>query len=368
MDVFLAGTDSLKLTRLARRDPRLLLVPAGDVHLTRRPAPPDLRALRTCLPEIMSGFSPAAPLELDFFTRSSRSESRSLSSRALLATLPEDAFLEVLHSDGGPWADLGNETCRLFVESPGLNLVRMEQSLRMMVESGALSPNAALFRLLTFPMEACGSYVRDPADPAFGTCLFELEPIATPERILALLDEVSGIRGLRNARLAAGLSQSGSGSPEETLLSFAFKLATHLGGIESPAFLENEPIAWPREDLPFVEHVTMRPDFHWPGHRTAAEYNGRVHVSEAAFEEDQRRIRDYQSCGISAYPASYKNVRNIAALNSYLACVAHSLARREGPGYESHVRWALADEGSTHMRTVLLSQMLPAVPSEKPSW
>lgn len=32
MDVFLAGTDSLKLTRIARQDPDLALVPAGYAH------------------------------------------------------------------------------------------------------------------------------------------------------------------------------------------------------------------------------------------------------------------------------------------------------------------------------------------------
>ena len=368
MDVFLAGSDSLKLTRIARRDPELALIPAGDAHKHAHSSPMDLTALRIALPQEMSTFSPTEPLGLTFFSRGTRCTARCISSRALLTNLPTNAFFEVVHADGSPWLYDGDPGLRLFVESPGLSLVRMEQLLKTLVQRGSLTPNAAFFKLLTFPMEACGSYVRDPVNPAHGPCAFELPPIAKPEEITALLFNMSGIKGLKRARLAASYAQSGAGSPEETLLSFAFKLPASLGGIETPPFLENEPIEWPEEARDLVEHKQMRPDFNWPGYLTASEYNGKEHVSEKNFEEDQRRIRDYQSCNISVFPASYKNVRTVHALNGYLARVAHSLARTAGPEFEARVRATLLDEGSTHMRNVLLSQMLPAVPSEKPGW
>ena len=162
--------------------------------------------------------------------------------------------------------------------------------------------------------------------------------------------------------------QSGAGSPEETLLSFAYKLPARMGGVEFPPFQENVPIEWPPEVLGLVEHRQMRPDFHWSGQRTASEYNGKDHISEKGFEEDQRRIRDYQACGISVFPASYKNVRTIQALDAYLALIAHSLARTEGPAFERRVRKTLSNPDARQARVVLLSQMLPAVPSEKPAW
>lgn len=368
MDVFLAGTDSLKLTRIARQDPNLALVPAGDAHRHADQSPLDIAALRLALPEGLSTFRPAEPLSLTFFSRESRSSAACILSRALLTRLPSNSFLEVIQANGDPWPYAGSGELHLFVESPGLSLVRMEQQVQRLVKHGALTPNAAFIKLLTFPMEACGLYARNASDPAHGPCTFELEPIQSPEKIVELLDDLEGIRGLRRARRAASLVQSGAGSPEETLLSLAFKLPEHLGGIEAPAFLENEPIDWPQEVRHLIEHKQMRPDFHWPGHLTAGEYNGKDHISEAAFEEDQRRIRDYQRCGISVFPASYKNVRTIHALNGYLASVAHSLAKTEGPEFEARVRRALEDEGATHARRVLLSQTLPAIPSEKPCW
>lgn len=367
-EIFLAGSDSLKLTRAARRDPDLLLVPAERAHLSADQGPLDLGALRASLPEGLGELSPAHPLELTFFSRGARSESASIRSRSLLSALPESSFLEVIHADGTPWDYVGGGSLRLFVEAPGLSLLRMEQRLSELVKRGALTNNAAFFRLLTFPMEACGLYARDPDNPAFGECAFELDPVATPDELVAFLAEATRIRGLERARRAAELVQGGSGSPEETLLSFAFKLDFALGGIEAPAFLENEPIVWPKEVRGLIEHERMRPDFYWPKHMTASEYNGKEHVSEEAFEEDQRRVRDYQTCGISVFPASYRNVKTLPALNSYLARIAHSLAEHEGADYERRVLRALSDEGALHMRRVLLSHMLPAVPSEKPGW
>lgn len=366
--IFLAGTDSLKFTRIARRDPTLLLVPAPGAAPITRQAPLDLSALSVSLPEGLSGISSAHPLELTFFSREDRTESSLVKSRTLLSRLPDTAFYEVTHVDGRIWDYADGDGLRIFVESPALSMVRMQQALATLVGRGALTPNSSFYRLLTFPMEACGSYARDPFDPAYGSCAFELEPIASADEIRAFLAEATGIKGLVQARRAAVLVQDGSGSPEETLLSFAFKLPGELGGIETPPFHENVPIEWPAEVRDLIEHRRMRPDFHWPGQLTASEYNGKEHVSEAAFEEDQRRIRDYQTCGISVFPASYKNVSTLSALNAYLARVAHSLAAHEGPDYEAKVRRLLTDEGCAHARRVLLSQMLPAIPSEKPSW
>ena len=368
MNVFLAGTDSLKLTRLARASPDLALEPAGNAHRELATGILDVPALRLALPEEeVVPAQPGTPLNLTFFSRANRSGAHGVRPRALLADLPENAFLEVLRTSGETWPCAGDEPLRLFVESAGLSLIRVEQQLSRQVELGALTSAAAFYRLLTFPMEACGSYARDPANPAHGPCAFELSPLATPEDIVAFLEEAHGIRGIKRARRAAALVQSGAGSPEETLLSFAYKLPARMGGVEFPPFQENVPIDWPAEVRELVEHRQMRPDFHWGGQRTASEYNGKDHISEKGFEEDQRRIRDYQACGISVFPASYKNVKTIHALDAYLALIAHSLARTEGPAFERRVRKTLNDPDARQARIVLLSQMLPAVPSEKPT-
>lgn len=209
MNAFLAGTDSLKLTRLARASPDLALEPAGNAHRELAPGILDVPALRLALPEEVIPAQPGTPLSLTFFSRGNRSGAHGVRSRALLADLPENTFLEVLRTSGEPWPCTGSEPLRLFVESAGLSLVRVEQQLSRQVELGALTSAAAFYRLLTFPMEACGSYARDPVDPAHGPCAFELPPIATPEGIIAFL--------LRR-RAASGASSAPEGQPRSCSL------------------------------------------------------------------------------------------------------------------------------------------------------
>lgn len=363
--VFLAGRHSLILTREARRSPELRLAPAPGAHRDVVPDHPNARALRAVLPEVLLPVSPAAPLEVTSFSREGRSKSALVSSRCLLSQLPEGSFLEVTRVDGRGWETPGGEALRLFVECPALALIRAQQELERAVRSGLVSPTAVFFQLLARAMEACGSYARDPRSPYRGPCAFDLPPIAEPEGMRAFLTEATGIKGIAEARRAAAHVLGGAGSPEETLLACALSLPFELGGMSSPTPVLNEPVRWPEEVAHLVEHRRMRPDINFPAHAVAAEYNGRTHMDSSSFEEDQRRIRDYQLCGISVFPAAYADVRTPQALASYLARLVHALAAREPPGYEGRAREALADEGMTHMRRVLLSQMLPAVPSEK---
>lgn len=357
--IFLAGADSLKLTREARRSTELALEPAPDAHRSVPPMLPNPGELVVTLPEVLLPVSASDPLELTFFERRARSQSRLIRSRCLLSKLPEQSFHEVVRTDGRPWLRAGGEPVRLFAEAPGLSLIRMSQRLEQSARDGALSPSAAFFRLLALAMEPCGSYARDPRDLARCACVFDVPPLTTAARLRAFLGEAHGIKGVVGARRAAAHAMDGSGSPEETLLACALRLPFELGGIAAPPLVLNEPLSWPEEVAHLVEHRRMRPDISFPGLATALEYNGLTHMDRSSFEEDQRRIRDYQLCGISVFPATYRDVSTPHALASYLARVAHSIDAHGLPGYERRVLAALADDGMTHMRRVLLSQMLP---------
>lgn len=364
-DVFLAGKDSLRLLRAARCRQDLEIVAAPRAHLGASHDCPDPRELAVMLPEELLPLSFDDPLELTFFERGTRSQSGLVHARCLLTQLPEGAFMEVVRTDGRAWEGIDGAEIRLFVESPPLSLIHAQQLLDRLPRDGALSPSAALIRLIALAMELCGSYARDPRDPASGPCVFDLEPVGTLAQLRAFLAEAHRLRGVKAARQAAIYALDGSGSPEETLLALAFSLPLSLGGIESPELVLNEPIAWPEGVARLVEHRTMRPDISFPGFATASEYNGLTHMDRRSFEEDQRRIRDYQLCGISVFPATYRDVSTPGSLATYLARVAHSIDAHGLRGYERRVRAALMDEGASHMRRVLLSQLLPAVPSEK---
>ncbi|WP_455137235.1 hypothetical protein [Thermophilibacter sp.] len=318
------------------------------------------------LPGELSCFDLGHPLPVSCFSRDSRSQSTLVRSYALLAELPPDSFLEVTRIDGRPWGDPRTVTARLYVEAPALSLLRMTQQLARAVEHGHLSEEAAFSRLLSFPMEACGSYARDPSNPALGDCAYELDPIANEDEIRSYLDELSGVRGVRAAREAARWAKNGSGSPGETLISLVMRLPPRRGGIPLPHFVENEPIAWPDEARDLIRHQTMRPDFHWPHHRTASEYNGGLHGSPGAYVEDSRRDQDYGACDIQLVTATYEDICTVGAIERYVTLVARKLAPYEGPGFLRRVGDNIRDPRARQERAVLLAQLLPPDPRHMP--
>lgn len=324
---FLAEKDSLRLLRFARSNPSLFLSPCSEdgLFVAEPYASEKLLELRRALPPEMGGFSAISPLCLTFFSRESRSQSKLIRPFASLSTLPPDAFLEVM----GPWGRAGP---RIYVESPGLALVRMAQVLLPAVRNGQLVRSAALVRLMGLAMEFCGTYARDPLDPLGGPCSYGIEPLADADSLKRFLLGASGIRGLKLAREAAGYALDGSASPAETLLALAMSLPPRLGGAPLPGFAMNEPLELPGNAAALLHHRSMRPDFYWHDHRVALEYNGKVHDSEDGHEEDHFRRQDYATCGIGVVEARSSDVRDAGALERLIKLVALELERRDGNG------------------------------------
>ena len=358
MDVVLAGTDSLKLTRLARGNPSLRMIPCGDRDSFPRPGPLSIDALRPLLPNELLGFTVAKPISLGFFSREARSQSSLVDSRVYLAELPRDSFFEVVREDGASLGP-GSGAARLFVESPGLSLVGLARRFLGLVKRGLLSEDAAFARMLSFSMEACGLYARDPLSPLVGECAYDIEQLTSADELRSYLGELTHLQGLHLALEAARYAQDGSGSPGETLLSLVMRLPPRRGGIPLPSFVENRPIEWPDDARDIVRHQMMRPDFHWIGHHTAAEYNGGVHGTLAAHVEDSYRVQDYAACNITMIPATYDDIKNVTALERFVKLVSRKLAPYEDPGFLRRVSDNAADKRAREKRVVLLGQLLP---------
>lgn len=357
MNALLAGMDSLRLTRLARREPGLLLVPCDAPRPEDcGPVPPE--ALRQALPRELSGFSAERPVSLVALSRETRSQSALVRPLTVLAALPPASFLEVVRADGGCWSGAG-EPVRLFVESPGLSLVHVSRRMGELVKRGALSEGVALVRLLSLVMESCGLYARDPLRPAEGECAYNVEPQIRADDLRAYVDDLGRVRGLRLAREAARFAHDGSGSPAETVLSLVMRLPPRRGGIPLPDFEENVPIAWPAGARDLVRHGSMRPDFHWPRHRVASEFDGGTHGLAGALAEDRFRAQDYAACDIVMVPATYADIRSVAAVERYVTLVAHKLARCEDARFLRRVSDSVKDPRAREERSVLLSQLLP---------
>ena len=364
MDAVVTYEDSLKLLRIARIDAGLTLVPSHpDGFSGDSPAHCDfdMRLLKAALPESFSPPTPEKPLHLAFPSRGARTKSSCIAPSAVLNELPEGAYLEVVPTGGAPLAEGLHDRVRLFVESPGLSLVRMAHHLGRRVAAGTFSEDAAIIRLAGLGMEFCGSFARDPQDPGRGISTFELPAVVHAQDILSLLDNLPRMRGLRLARKAAAYVRDDSGSPHETLLSLAYRLPPKMGGAGFAEPLANAPLVWPEraQARGILKHRSMRPDFHWPQYLLASEYLGGVHGKPSSLAEDSNRIQDYQSCDYSVFPATYEDIRSTQALGSYLARLARIMALYEGEGFARRIERVLLDPDVRQARAVLIAHLLP---------
>lgn len=356
--ICLAHADSLKMLRLARADPTLMLVPANDRVLRDTEGSVDAETILAALPGDV--FQPIErPVELCFVNAASRSRCSLVRSRSSLDMLPTGSYLEVLTMEGDPFYVKGDSVEHVLVEAPGLTLASAANELCELVSKGQLSRDSALVRLVGLAMELCGIYARDPSMPLVGPVGHDLEPIASVRESVELLEELRGRRGVSLARQALAYANDGSGSVMETLWYCVFCLPPRLGGSNLARPLQNAPLEWTSEVIDIVSHERMRPDFYWSRYETACEHQGRDHAGEASLAEDSRRARDYELCGIHYLPLTKRDARNEGAVRELLSQLFRIIAPYEGPAFQRKASRILNDPEVRAARRVLLGQLLP---------
>lgn len=348
MDIVISGRSALKMLRLVRSGGGVL-EPCDNPPAPSRLRATDLPAIREALPKELASFDRERPLCLLFFCREDRPRLEAVDAGALLAKPPSGGFCKVA----------ATEAVDVYVESPALVIVRVAQELNACVRRKTLTREAALFRLATLGCEFCGLYSRDAADPIDGEVTWGTEPATTSAELRRVANALSGMRGLRLARSAAALVTDGAGSPTETLLALAMSMPTDLGGMAFPAFLQNSELEWPSGRGGLIHHQSMRPDFYWPLHGLAIEYNGKVHDDEDNAEEDHFRRQDYVTCGIDVLEARSSDIGTVASLERFLRLVALRLADGEDAGFLRRVEEALLDPYQHELRATLISQAMP---------
>ena len=356
--ICLAHADSLKMLRLARTDPALMVAPASYRVLRDTEGSVDVGTILSVLPGDV--YQPAdRPVELRFDDAASRSRCSLVRSCSSLEMLPNASYLEVLTTEGDPFYVKGDFVEHVLVEAPGLALAGAANELCGLVSRGQLSRDSAFVRLVGLAMELCGIYARDPSMPLVGPVAHDLDPITSVGASVELLEELRGRRGVSLARRALACANDGSGSVMETFWYCVFCLPPRLGGSSLARPLQNAPLEWTSDVIDIVSHERMRPDFYWPQYETACEHQGRDHAGEAALAEDSRRARDYELCGIRYLPLTKRDARNEGTVRELLAQLFRIIASSEGPAFQRKVARILNDPDVRAARRVLLGQLLP---------
>ena len=119
----LAGEDSLRMLRFARRSEGLILAPAEKSVLRDCDDAVDAQTLVRALPSEIFVPSRQQPVCLRFDDDASRSQSAFVHAVSGLAHLPDSAYLEVLTVSGDPLVARGGDVTHVLVESAGMSLV-----------------------------------------------------------------------------------------------------------------------------------------------------------------------------------------------------------------------------------------------------
>lgn len=351
METRLTYPASLRLIRAARRDPSFAITRLDENPAWREDAPSCVEPNVALLARSSESHALRDGSKLSVLVprEGNRSHGRRYCYRICEKNLPAGSFVVVSRPGFSP----------IVTESPELCVIRAAADLALKVRQGLINNDAALIRLVDLVDELCGRYSRHPSCPRNESPIYDIEPITSVSKIGCYLMVAKRIDGINLARQALRYALDNLGSPMETLLEMACCLPPHLGGLNLPKPVANQPLVFSDHERELVSHVTLRPDSYWERYRIVGEYNGHDHDGWNASAEDDRRVSDYQACSIKVFPARYENVSTGKGLDEYFRKLIDAMAVVEGPRWRQRVRATLASSTYRQARQALLDTMLP---------
>ena len=183
-----------------------------------------------------------------------------------------------------------------------------------------------LAQLVELAMMLCGTYA--PAPEGLPT-RYDMEPLTTPKELRSYVARLSGKRGLDNARIAARLATSGSGSLMESKIASDLALSTRHGGRGVPAEL-NVELALTDEARGLGYRSVRRPDFLWPRYRLAMDYDSReFHDERAQAEADEMRRNELSAMGLNSIIARPRHFRDPLTLEALMGQLFAAMPRTQ---------------------------------------
>lgn len=382
MDIFLTHTSSLALLRAARRADDLELRPS-DVTVCAKSCPHG-----TAFEQVLAFLRPrigqpsdTSRLEVVTSEAKLRSKDPLICNHVRQHAVPAGSYLEVVSVSPPKVQRLAQDKTtdeeeppeespptipadvRIYVEGAALALVTLASSLGRFVRTGRMERWLAVDRVIILAEELCGTYARDPLDPAGGTCAYGVARLANRDEIEEGLKIMTALPGSRLALRAIPYVEDESASPMETLHYMMESLPPRLSGLSIGRPKLNhrlDPGAKQRRVLSVKQGI--RPDLYWEDYKIAVEHDGKEgHSTDRAWRSDRERVQDYQVFGVRVFPATHEDVRNVASLNSFAGKLCVAIAAAGKPSVGKHVRALVNDSAFRARQRELLALLLPPV-------
>lgn len=197
-------------------------------------------------------------------------------------------------------------------------LVQWENIARLVRAVQVLSDFMGTYRYVP----AADGFEKQP-DIAYGTL-----PIITPERMMAYLSEMGGVRGIERARRVAGLAYARAASPMETLLALMLSLPCSMGGFGLPRPQMNYEVQVDSQFRELSSQETMFTDLGWPDPKVAVEFYGwdeHFGAGPAKVASDASRANSLTALGWTVLHVTYEQVKTVAGITLLARQVAAAL-------------------------------------------
>lgn len=252
--------------------------------------------------------------------------------------------------------------CRVFVDSVPLACASIAASYQRLIKAGKMSEADAVVRLVELVMEFAGHYGRDPANPLAGEVTENIPAMVSVGDIRQFLASSNHLLGKSLLAKALHYARDESRSPMETCLWIVLTMPHAYGLFGLDGAKLNTPIVPTATQRAMMRHKTLTPDILWESQGCAVEYQGvEEHTSKAARAEDNRRLNDYQTCGIRAHFVGFEDVRTAAGLDRLARQIAESMAQHGAPDKLARLNAFLEDDEAAIARARHLAHLLPPV-------
>lgn len=323
MDVAFAGASALEIVRLVRRNPNLNLTAVDHMDLMPFEGP---RGSASKLSFCALGLSSPPTRDHPAFIRVPNANRRKRvgNVRCLVfpRALPPHALLQLqrtpLQGPGAPHVASQElfDNRRVFVDSVPLACATIAAQYLRLIRASKMTEADAVVQLVELIMEFCGTYGRDPFDPASGDIVENIPPLSSTDEFREFIEESSHVLGIGLLSKALLYARDGSKSAMETCLWIMMTLPEKYGFYAFRGAKLNIALTPSEDQRALMQHSTLTPDLSWESSGVAVEYQGyETHSSKSSHAEDARRMNDYQVCGITALFVTFNDVRTVWAFD-----------------------------------------------------
>lgn len=365
MDVALAGSSALEIIRLVRVTPSLKLVPTANMsgvvlRATFEGPKGSASKINFCALGLSTPPTKEHPVFMRVPSASHRIQIDGVRCLVFPKQLPSQPLLQLISTEGeNPQLFDGR---RVFVESAPFACATVANRYQRLISAGAMTETDATVRLVELVMELTGRYVRDSAHPRTGSVIERIVPFTTLEEFRRFIAESHYVRGTRLLSKALLWARDDARSAMETCLWIELTGPRHRGFYGFSNAKLNVSLNPTDAQRRLMRHKLLTPDLFWEAARVAVEYQGyEPHTSSSAFAEDNRRMNDYQVCGVIAFFVTFRDVRNVAQLDKLAQKLAEAMALhglREEPRRLAEL---LRNQESRAERARQLARLLPPV-------